>query len=396
MSLTDAAVKAARPKEKPYKLFDERGLYLLVSPAGGRWWRFRYQFQGREKLISLGVYPDVPLRAARFKREEARRAVADKVDPSAARRAKKVSRDLSFRSVADQWLELQAKKLAPESLGRITDRLTVWIYPGIGSRPIASIEASDILGCLRRIEARGRHETAHRARADASRVFRFAVASGLAKRDPTADLRGALAPVKTQNFAAITKPTEVGGLLRAIDSYRGQPSVEIALKLAPLIFLRPGELRHAEWGDVDLKAAELRIPAERTKMKRPHVVPLSTQAAALLRDLDAHTGGGRLLFPTLRDPSRSMSENTLNAALRRLGFTVQQMTSHGFRSMASTLLNELGVNSDLIELQLAHRERNQSRSAYNRAERLKERRQMMQTWADYLDVLRDGKSEKPK
>jgi len=393
MSLTDSTVKAAKPRQSAYKLFDTGGLYMIVSPAGGRWWRFRYRFQGREKLLSLGVYPDVSLRAARDRRDDARKLVADNRDPSALRQAKKAARADSFQSVAEAWLAQQAKVLQPESLGRVSDRLQVWVYPALGRRPIAEIEPLDLLSCFRHIESQNRHETAHRTRADCSRVFRYAVASGLARRDPTADLRGALTPIKVTHFASITTPTGVGELMRSISGYRGQPSTEIALKLIPYLFVRPGELRAAEWSEFDLDSPEpvWRIPAKKMKMRRAHIVPLSRQAVALLRELDRHTGDGRLLFPTLRDPLRPMSENTLNACLRRMGYTAEQMTSHGFRSMASTLLNEQGVNSDLIERQLAHQEQNASRSAYNRAEHLKERSHMMQQWADYLDGLRDNK-----
>jgi integrase len=394
LPLTDTSIQAAKRREKPYKLFDERGLYLLVTPRGGLWWRFRYQFEGREKLLSLGTYPDVPLKRARAKREEARTLVADGTDPSESRKAAKAAHSTDFRSVAEGWLKLQEKVLQRDSLSRIRDRLQIWIFPHVGRRPIGAIEAPDLLACFRLIEARNRHETAHRARADCGRVFRFAIAAGLAKRDPTADLKGALAPVKITHFAAITNPADVGQLLRAIDGYSGQSSVEIALKLAPYLFVRSGELRNAEWSEIHLETAEWRIPATKMKMRRPHIVPLSRQALALLLQLQPHTTGGRYLFPTLQDPQRPMSENTLNAALRRMGYTTKQMTAHGFRSMASTLLNEKGVHPDLIELQLAHKERNETRGAYNRAERLQERRKMMQQYANYLDQLRSAAGRK--
>ena len=390
MALTDTEIKATKPCQKPYKLFDEKGLFLLVSPAGGRWWRFRYRLAGREKLISFGTYPDVPLTAARSKRDDARKLVAAGADPSVVRKAKRAAQQDSFQAVAESWLGLQAKKLQADTLARIRDRLTDWVFPHIGRLPIADIEAPELLACLRRIEARGTHETAHRTRADCGRIFRHAIACGLAKGDASAGLRGVLAPVKTTHFASITNPAEIGALLRAIDSYRGQPATEIALKLAPYLFVRPGELRAATWEEIDLSADEpiWRIPAARMKMRRAHLVPLAPQVAGLLRELYLHTGSGNLLFPTLRDANRSMSENTLNAALRRLGYTTGQMTAHGFRTMASTSLNESGWNPDLIELQLAHKERNETRGAYNRAERLTERRAMMQAWADYLDSLR--------
>lgn len=368
------------------------GCTCLVTPAGARLWRFKYRLAGREKLLALGAYPDVSLRQARDRREDARRLVADGIDPSARRQAEKAAGADTFEAIAREWLALLAAKLEPATIKRTRERLETWIFTGIGRTPIRDIKAADVLLLLRRIEARGRHDTAHRARADCARIFRHAVATGRAERDPTSDLKGALAPVKTRHFAAITEPGQVGELLRALDGYRGQPSTEIALKLAPLLFVRPGELRAAEWAEFSLEGAhpEWRIPAARMKMREAHVVPLSRQALALLRELEPLTGGGRLLFPTIQDPARPMSNNTMNVALRRLGYTREQMTSHGFRSLASTLLNEQGWHPDLIELQLAHKERNETRSAYNRATRLTERRKMMQAWSDYLDGLRAG------
>lgn len=380
MPLTVAEIRAARPKLKSYKLFDEKGLYLLVDPRGGRYWRFKYRIQGSEKLLSVGVYPDVSLKLARERREAARKLVAMGVDPSTKRQAEKLARADTFEAVALEWLELQRAKLAPKSLERIRDRLQSFVFRPLGQRPIASIRPVELLATLRPIETRGRCETAHRTRSDCSRVFRYAIACGRAERDITVDLRGALAPVKKQNFAALTTPAAVGALLRAIEGYQGQPATEIALKLAPYLFVRPGELRAAEW----------RIPAARTKMRRAHIVPLARQVLALLAQLDTFTGGGRLLFPTLQDPNRPMSDNTLNAALRRLGYTSEQHTAHGFRTTASTLLNEQGFHPDLIELQLAHKERNKTRATYNKSERLPERRAMMQQWARYLDALREG------
>jgi integrase len=370
------------------KLFDEKGLFLVVNPTGGRWWRFKYRHEGREKLLSLGTFPEVPLEKARKRRDAARQLVADGIDPSVARQSEKTAEDDSFKAVAEEWLAQQAKTLAPESIARIRDRMEDWIYGAVGSRPVRKVSPQDLLAALRRIEERGRHETAHRARADCSRILRYAVATGRAERDVTVDLRGALAPVKTTHFAAITDPAEVGALLRAIDGYQGQPITALALRLAPLVFVRPGELRGADWSEFNLEAAEWRIPAERMKMGRPHIVPLARQTLALLRELQIHSGDEGLLFPTIMDATRPMSANTLNSALRRLGYSSKEMTAHGFRSLASTLLNEQGFHPDLIELQLAHQEQNATRAAYNRAERLADRRQMMQAWADYLDRLR--------
>src|SRR5579863_4676866 len=387
-SLSDTKVRGAKPRERPYKLFDERGLYLLVTPTGGRLWRLKYRVHGREKLISLGAYPDVPLKRAREKRAEARRLIADDIDPSAERQAKRAALLETFEGVAKEWLELQSKSLAHETISILGTRLKSALYPYLGSRPVAAITAQELLAALRRIEARGRHETAHRVRALAGRVLRYAVATGRAQHDVAADLRDALAPVKSRNFASVTDPARVGELLRAIDGYSGQPITAFALKLAPLVFVRPGELRGAEWSEFDLEGAEWRIPAARMKMGEQHIVPLSRQAVAIVRELHALTGRGRYVFPSLLSVERPMSDNTINAALRRLGYTSDEQTGHGFRSMASTLLNEQGFPPDVIELQLAHSERNKVRAAYNRAQRLAERKKMMQAWSDYLDTLR--------
>jgi integrase len=388
--LNDTRVRSAKSREKAFKLSDERGLFLLVTPTGSRLWRLKYRVNGREKLISLGAYPDVTLKRAREKRDAARRLIADGIDPSVQRKAERAALAQSFEGVAKEWLELQTKSLAPETISILTARLDSGLYPYIGSRPIAAITPQELLGALRRIEARGRHETAHRVRALAGRVFRYAVATGRAHHDVAADLRGALAPVKSKNFASVTDPVRVGELMRAIHGYSGHPVTALALKLAPLVFVRPGELRAAEWPEFDLENAEWRIPGDRMKMGEPHLVPLSRQALAILRELKPLARGGKYLFPSLRTRDRPMSDNTINAALRRMGYTSEEQTGHGFRSMASTLLNEQGFPPDVIELQLAHTERNKVRAAYNKAQRLPERRKMMQAWADYLDGLRAG------
>ena len=388
--LNDTRVRSAKSREKAFKLSDERGLFLLVMPTGSRLWRLKYRVNGREKLISLGAYPDVTLKRAREKRDAARRLIADGIDPSVQRKAERAALAQSFEGVAKEWLELQTKSLAPETISILTARLDSGLYPYIGSRPISAITAQEVLSALRRIESRGRHETAHRVRALAGRVFRYAVATGRAQHDVAADLIGALAPVKSKNFASVTDPVRVGELMRAIHGYSGHPVTALALKLAPLVFVRPGELRAAEWTEFDLVNAEWRIPGERMKMGEPHVVPLSRQALAILRELQPLARGGKYLFPSLRTRDRPMSDNTINAALRRMGYTSEEQTGHGFRSMASTLLNEQGFPPDVIELQLAHTERNKVRAAYNKAQRLPERRKMMQAWADYLDGLRAG------
>jgi len=389
-TLSETKIRAAKLKERPYKLFDKRGLFLLVTPTGGRLWRLRYRIGALEKLISLGAYPDVTLKRAREKRDDARRLIADDIDPSAQRKAQRAALLDTFEGVAKEWLALQSKSLAPETISILGARLNSALYPYLGNRPVASITAQELLIAIRRIEARGRHETAHRVRALAGRVLRYAVATGRAQHDVAADLKDALAPVESRNFASVTDPARVGELMRAIDGYSGYPVTALALKLAPLVFVRPGELRAAEWSEFDLPNGEWRIPAARMKMKEPHIVPLARQAIAILRELEPLARGGRYLFPSLRTRERPMSENTINAALRRLGYSSEEQTGHGFRSMASTLLNEQGFPPDVIELQLAHTERNKVRAAYNKAKRLPERRKMMQAWADYLDGLRAG------
>lgn len=387
-ALSDARIRAAKPKEKGYKLFDSLGLYLKIEPTGGRLWRFKYKINGVEKLLSLGLYPDVPLKRAREKRDDARRLVADGIDPSIQRKAEKAAKADTFQALSLEWLELQRKKFAPATFEKADWTFKDLINPFIGSRPITEITAPELLTMLRRLEGRGRHETAHRTKQRCSQVFRYAIATGRATRDPCPDLRGALAPIVSKNHAAIVVPAKIGQLLRAIHSYDGHPPSQAALKLAPLVFVRPGELRKAQWVEFDLHGAEWRIPAERMKMREPHVVPLARQSVAILRELHTVTGRGPYVFPSPRGSDRPMSENAITAALRRMGYTGEEMTWHGFRSLASTSLNEQGWHPDLIELQLAHAERNDVRSAYNRAQRLTERRKMMQDWADHLDGLR--------
>jgi integrase len=392
MALTEREIQAARATQKPVRLTDGEGLTLHINPDGSRYWRFRYRFNGVEKMLSMGTWPDTGLLLARKKRRAARDLLAAGIDPAAKRRAEKAASANTFKAVADEWLIKQGASLEPDTVGRLRAWLDV-VSRVIGGKPIGSIEAPDILAVLRRVEHRGKHETAHRMRATVSRVFRYAIATGRASRDPAADLMGALTPVDKTNFAAITDPAKVGALLRAIDAYQGQPSVQYALRLAPFVFVRPGELRGARWSEFTLDGKEptWRIPAARMKMDTEHLVPLATQAVALLDELVVLTGDSEFLFPALSYRDRPISDAAINAALRRMGYSTQdEMTGHGFRSMASTLLNEQGHHPDLIELQLAHRERNKSRAAYNRAQRLAERRQMMQAWADYLDGLKAG------
>ena len=345
-ALTEIQIRGAKPREKPYKLKDDRGLYLLIQPTGAKLWRFRYYPDGKENMLSLGTYPEVTLKLARERREDARRQLANGINPSAERRASREARALTFKAVSLEYLERQREKLTLSTFEKSRWLLEDQLFPWIGDLPIANIEAPELLAALRRIEARGRHETAHRAKQKAGQVFRYAIATGRAKRNPATDLREALAPVVTNHRAAVTDPAQIGELMRAIEGYHGQPSTEVALRLAPLLFVRPGELRNARWEEFDLqgKDPEWRIPRERMKMREAHVVPLSRQAVALLEGLYPITGPHGLLFPSLTSGARPISENTLNGALRRLGYSSDQMTAHGFRAMASTCLNEQGLS----------------------------------------------------
>ena len=393
-SLTDAGARNAKPKDKPYKLAAGGGLYLEVMPHGSKCWRWKYRFGSKEKRLALGVYPEVSMSTARGGRDQARAVLRQGRDPSAERKADKARAVLeganTFEAVAREWLEGQRRSMTPTTYAKAERTLKSNVFPWIGSRPVADLEAPEVLAVLKRIEGRGANETAHRVRARMGQVFRYAIAHGVATRDPTADLRGALAPAVTRSHAAITDPAKVADLLRAIDGHAGQFVTRCALKLAPMLFVRPGELRRAEWNEFDLDAAQWRIPAAKMKMREEHVVPLASQAVDILRELHPLTGRGKYLFPSLRSAQEPMSENTVNAALRRLGFDKDTMTGHGFRALASTRLNELGWKPDVIERQLAHAERNKVRAAYNRAQYMAERKTMMQAWADYLDALRTG------
>lgn len=390
--LTEAQVRNAKPGDRPRKVFDGGGLYLELHPSGSRWWRLKYRINGVEKRLSLGVYPDITLKRARERCQEARRLIAEGLDPSAERKAQKAATEDTFEALAREYFEMKREGMTAKTYGKRMQRFEKFAFPKVGSRPIASVTAPEFLAMLKAVEARGANETAHRLRSESGQVFRYAIATGRAGRDVTADLRGALAPVRVTHHAAVTDPARVGELLRAIHKYRGHPVTEAALKLAPLLFVRPGELRLAEWADMKLEGSqpEYRIPAARMKMREQHVVPLSTQAVEILKDLQSYSGGARYVFPSVRTFTRPISDNTINASLRRLGYASEEMTGHGFRTIASTCLNELGYPPDVIELQLAHAERNDVRAAYNRAARLPERRKMMQEWADYLERLRTG------
>lgn len=393
MALTDVAIRNAKPAEKPVKMTDGGGLYLLLNPNGSRWWRLDYRFGGKRKTLSMGVYPEVGLKDARERRDAARKLLANDIDPGENRKAAKAAKveevTNSFEVVAREWFGKHRGTWAPSHADKIIARLENDVFPWLGNRPVADINAPDVLEVLRRIEGRGTLDTAHRAKGNISQVMRYAIATGRAQRDPCPDLRGALPPAKESNFPAITDPKAVAELLRAIDAFKGTFVVRCALLLAPLLFVRPGELRRAEWGGFDLDKAEWRYFV--TKTKTEHIVPLASQAVAILRDLHALTGRGRYVFPG-RDPQKAMSEATVNAALRRLGYdTKTEITGHGFRAMARTILHEeLHVKPEVIEHQLAHKVPDALGTAYNRTKFLRERRAMMQQWADYLEKLKAG------
>jgi integrase len=382
--LSNTKVKNAKAKAKPYKLSDERGLFLHVQPTGAKWWRFKYLFAGREKLLSLGTYPDTSLALARDKREKARRHLAAGDDPSAVRKAEKAAQNDTFKAIAEEWSAQQQKA---ESTRVRDDRILGYLYKEIGAAPIGTIDTAKMLEALRTIEKRGA-ETAHRAQNLASAVFLYAIPHK-AKTNPAADLRGKLAAASTKSHAAITNAAKFGQLLRDIDNYQGQPVTRAALQLIALLFTRPGELRQALWQEFDLEGAQWVVPAERTKMRREHIVPLASQSVSILTDLRELTykGAESLVFPSLR-PRRPLSENTLGTALKGLGYDGNTHVAHGFRSSASTLLHEMGLDSDVIECQLAHA-RPGVGGIYNRSHRLADRRKMMQRWADYLEKLRE-------
>ena len=391
--LSDMKVQKAKSKDKPVTLFDGGGLFLMVTPTGGKLWRFKYRYDGKQKLLALGAYPEISLLDARQKREEARRQLAHDIDPGAVRKAQKqanIQETETFEVIAREWHNKFMYTWKESHSSRVLSRLERDVFPHLKLRPIAQIKAPELLGVLRRLESRGILHTAHIVRSICGQIFRYAVATGRAERDPSADLRGALTPVKTINRAAITEPIKVGELLRAIACYKGSFVVQSALKFAPLTFVRPGELRHAEWAEIDFEKAEWNIPAHKMKMKQAHLVPLSRQAIEILIELKKLTGAGRYVFPG-RTSERPMSDNAILAALRYMGFEKSEMSGHGFRAMARTILDEvLQVRPDFIEHQLAHAVRDPNGRAYNRTAHLAERKKMMQTWADYLDGLKVG------
>ena len=396
MPLTDTAIRAAKPSEKQQKLFDGSGLYLLLFPTGSKVWRFKYHFQGREKLISLGQYPAVSLKDAREKAAEARKALGSGKDPSAERQQSRLHQKNTFEIIAREWHEKQTPAWSMGHAANVLRRMEHNLFPAIGSKPVNAIMATDLLSVLRKIESRDAVTVARVARGICSSVFRYAVMTGRAERDPAADIRGAIAAHAAKNRAALTDPEKVGELLLAIDSYSGAFAVRYALNLMALTFCRPVEILHAEWPEFDFADKLWRIPAAKMKMSRDHLVPLSQQAIAVLEILRPYSGEGQYVFPGLRAGKAVMRSQTLVAALRRMGFDKSETSAHGFRAMASTLLNEQGYPPDVIERQLAHVPSNQVRAAYNRAEYLPERRKMMDEWATYLDALRERAKREAK
>jgi len=414
-ALTSARIAAEKPGERPRKLSDGGGLFLLLNPNGTRWWRFKYRGPSGERLLSLGTYPETSLSLARQKAEDARRLLAQGIDPSELRKARKAdqkaaardkadtaARDArlaagetlpgSFRALAEEFVRVRGASWSPKYASKVEGMLRLWLYPELAALPVADVTPQRVLTVCRRAESTGRIETAHRCRGMVGEIMRYGIATGQAEADPAGALRGALQSPPERHMSFIREPAELGELLRAIAGYRGTFQVFTALRMAPFVFVRPGELRAAEWVEFDLEsdAPSWTIPAERMKGRRSHVVPLAPQVVELLRELRPLTGGGRYVFPSLRTDKKPMSDNTLNAALRRLGYESAQIQMHGLRHTASTMLNEMGFNPDLIELQLAHKDRDKIRAIYNHAQRLPERRAMMAQWADYLDSLRDG------
>ncbi len=395
MPLTDIKVRTAKPQDKSYKLSDSGGLFLLINVTGAKYWRLKYRYEGKEKLLAIGVYPSISLAEAREKRDQAKKQLVNGVDPNnfkkASKQAIKTAVEGSFEFVAREWHLKNCQRWSPNHGGLVMRRLESYIFPWLGTCQIAEIVPAQLLDVLRRIEYKGALETAHRVHQICGQVFRYAVATGRASRDPTGDLRGALPPTKVKHYASIIEPVKIGELLRVINGYEGFLVTKGALRLAPLVFVRPGELRKAEWSEIDLDKAEWIISAEKMKMRQLHLIPLSKQALAILKELYPVTGAGKYVFPSVLTNKRPMSDNTINAALKRLGYDSKEITGHGFRAMARTLLDEvLGFRPDIIEHQLAHAVKDPLGRAYNRTSHLQVRREMMQKWADYLDEVAKG------
>ncbi|MBC3884534.1 tyrosine-type recombinase/integrase [Undibacterium griseum] len=396
MALTDTFIRQVKHTGSPAgdKYTDGQGLLLLVK-AAGKYWRFNYRYADKQKTLALGVYPEVSLAKARKRREEARELLADGKDPGQAKREDKIAKiaaaNHTFEKVARSWLEKTAASRAESTQEKITTWLENHVFTQIGKMAISEITPRDVLAAIQKIENRGAIESAHRVKQVCGQVFRYAVATGAAERDVTADLKGAISVAVKVHYAAITEPKQAGELMRSIHAYTGHAYAMAALKLAPLVFVRPGELRAAEWQEIDLDNAEWRIPGSKMKMGVDHLVPLSTQAVEILRSVHKLTGTRKFVFPSIRTEERPMSENTINAALRSMGYSKDVMTGHGFRAMARTIMDEvLGERVDLIEHQLAHAVKDPNGRAYNRTAHLPARREMMQRWADYLDGLCAG------
>jgi len=395
MALTPIAIRNAKPRGKAYKLADEAGLYLLIKPDGARYWRFKYRFAGKEKLLALGVFDEVSLAKARDDRDEAKRKLRDGIDPGAERKTRKLhdkhAAANSFKAVAEEWMTRQRSRWTAGHAERVKRSLERDLYPHIGTRPIAALNPPEMLAVLRKIETRGAHELRERVQQRASMIFRYAIATGRCERDSVADLRGAFTSPIRYNYAALGQK-DLPAFFAKLAEYDGEPTTKLAIRLLALTFVRTGELRGATWSEFDLEGGEWRIPAERMKMRQEHIVPLSRQALEVLRELQALTGRGALLFPSRSKSTRPISENTILYALYRMGYH-SRATGHGFRSTASTILNELGFPGDMIERQLAHTSKNKVRAAYNKAQYLPERARMMQQWGDLLDAMASGEGK---
>ncbi|MCD8554129.1 tyrosine-type recombinase/integrase [Seleniivibrio sp.] len=395
MGTTDTAIRTAKAKDKGYKIQDEKSMYIYVSEAGGKTFRLDYRYANKRKTYVIGSYPEISLKEAREKRDEARKLISEGIDPNELKKAKKYNiyceASNRFKDVATEWHAVNKPKWIESHAQRKWRALEKNIFPYIGDRPVKNITAQELLSVLRLIEERGSIDVAHRTKNIVGEVYSFAIATGRAERNISHDLKGALTARVSKNMATITETDEIGGLMRAIDSYTGDIVTKCALRLTPYVMLRPGELRQAEWSEIDLHAGLWKIPAEKMKMRRPHIIPLSKQAVSILKEIQPLTGQWKYVFPNARSKERPMSNVTILSALRRMGYTKEEMTAHGFRAMASTLLHEKGYESAIIEMQLAHVERNKVKGAYNHAEYLDKRTVMMQEWADYLDGLKLNK-----